>query len=504
MVDVWMVERPGQHEYATVRISKIVLDDFKSVRHGEIVLNCGRNFVPAGTESDILGLYGQNGSGKSSLIDALAILKRLMSGSRLPDDCVDCIAAGSESAHVYFEFDFQYPDDRRLKVSYEVSLGREENPAEDGDVNSLSDLGLTDLHYLDVPSFRIRRGRYRVRVFDEQVKVAGLIDNKLRQFRSCIDTLDTSVLPFGPVARHADLMGTNKATREHLAANRILASERSCSFIFMDETLKAFYQDGKNTSDYFCVLSELNLFAKMYLCVVDSSYSASYSSTRMLPFFMPVTSLGGILLPLSVKEPMAIPKRLLEALKSSFVSVNSVLNELIPGLSIDIHEVGTQLLREGEEGVLVDLVSVRDNIEFPLRDESDGIKKIVSTINLYVAAFNEKSVTVAVDEMDAGIFEYLFGEILQIMEESGRGQLIFTSHNLRPLEVLSRKFLYFTTTNPENRYYRMKNVGANNNLRDLYFREIVMQEQDEELYSSAKRYKIVSALRRAGSNAIEA
>ena len=166
--------------------------------------------------------------------------------------------------------------------------------------------------------------------------------------------------------------------------------------------------------------------------------------------------------------------------------------------------MGTQLLREGEEGVLVDLVSVRDNIEFPLRDESDGIKKIVSTINLYVAAFNEKSVTVAVDEMDAGIFEYLFGEILQIMEESGRGQLIFTSHNLRPLEVLSRRFLYFTTTNPENRYYRMKNVGANNNLRDLYFREIVMQEQDEELYSSAKRYKIVSALRRAGSNAIEA
>lgn len=125
-------------------------------------------------------------------------------------------------------------------------------------------------------------------------------------------------------------------------------------------------------------------------------------------------------------------------------------------------------------------------------------------LNLFVAAFNEKSVTVAIDEFDAGIFEYLLGEMLQMMEESGRGQFIFTSHNLRPLEVLSKKYVCFTTTNPDNRYYRMKNIGRNNNLRDVYFREIVMQEQDEQLYDSGKRFRIVSSLRRAGTHAVEA
>ena len=105
----------------------------------------------------------------------------------------------------------------------------------------------------------------------------------------------------------------------------------------------------------------------------------------------------------------------------------------------------------------------------------------------------------AIDELDAGIFEYLLGEILQMVEDSGQGQLIFTSHNLRPLEVLDKRFVRFTTTNADNRYYQMKHVGSNNNLRDVYFREIVMGEQDEELYSSGKRFRIVSSLRRAAN-----
>ena len=45
----------------TIRLQKAVLDNFKSVEHGEIVFACGKKFVPYGTESDILGLYGQNG-----------------------------------------------------------------------------------------------------------------------------------------------------------------------------------------------------------------------------------------------------------------------------------------------------------------------------------------------------------------------------------------------------------------------------------------------------------
>lgn len=154
--------------------------------------------------------------------------------------------------------------------------------------------------------------------------------------------------------------------------------------------------------------------------------------------------------------------------------------------------------KDGNPATVMMLTAYRDGKELPLRDESDGVRKIISVLSLIIAAFNQKSVTVAIDEFDAGIFEYLLGEILQALEESGKGQFIFTSHNLRPLEVIDKKFLYFTTTNPDNRYIRLKNISATNNLRDTYFREIILCEQEEEIYNKTKRFKIIAALKKAG------
>ena len=88
--------------------------------------------------------------------------------------------------------------------------------------------------------------------------------------------------------------------------------------------------------------------------------------------------------------------------------------------------------------------------------------------------------------------------LLEVMEETGKGQFIFTSHNLRPLEVLDKKYLYFTTTNPKKRYVRLKGISATNNLRDTYFREILVSEQADELYNRTKRFKLVAALKKAG------
>lgn len=112
--------------------------------------------------------------------------------------------------------------------------------------------------------------------------------------------------------------------------------------------------------------------------------------------------------------------------------------------------------------------------------------------------YNNPSITVAIDELDSGIFEYLLGELLRIISEKGKGQLIFTSHNLRPLETIDRGFIAFTTTNPEMRYIRMSKVKDNNNLRDFYFRDIVLGEQNEELYEPTNNAEIAFAFREAG------
>ena len=179
-------------------------------------------------------------------------------------------------------------------------------------------------------------------------------------------------------------------------------------------------------------------------------------------------------------------------------NMNIVLTQLIPGLTVGVKDLGSLLLPDGERGNRIQFMSNRGAKEIPLKYESEGIKKIISILQLLIVVYNKSSITVAVDELDAGVFEYLLGELLRIITEKGKGQLIFTSHNLRPLETIDRGFIAFTTTNPYHRYIRMTNVKDNNNLRSFYYRDIMLGEQDEELYKPTHNAEIAFAFREAG------
>lgn len=112
---------------------------------------------------------------------------------------------------------------------------------------------------------------------------------------------------------------------------------------------------------------------------------------------------------------------------------------------------------------------------------------------MLIVVYNEPNITVAIDEIDAGIFEYLLGELMKIISEDGRGQLI-----LRPLETINRGFVAFTTTNPDNRYIRLTNIKPTHNQRDFYFRDIQVNEQAEETYEITHNSEISFAFREAG------
>lgn len=75
--------------------------------------------------------------------------------------------------------------------------------------------------------------------------------------------------------------------------------------------------------------------------------------------------------------------------------------------------------------------------------------------------------------------------------------MIFTSHNLRILEVLPIHNLWFTTTNEENRYMQLKGVKKLNNPRDVYLRAIQLGGQDEAIYKETNAYDMKRAFRKA-------
>ena len=205
---------------------------------------------------------------------------------------------------------------------------------------------------------------------------------------------------------------------------------------------------------------------------------------------------GQLAIPLN--ESVLVPMELVDVVRELMSNMNIVLEQIIPGLSIKVYELDTELSKDSKPGKRLQLMSERNGKEIPLKYESEGIKKIVSILQLLIVVYNSESITLAVDELDAGIFEYLLGELLKVISEKGKGQLIFTSHNLRPLETIDKGFIAFTTVNPENRYIRFVNVKGNNNLRDFYYRDITLGEQTEPVYDPTNNYEIMLALKEAG------
>ena len=69
-----------------VRIIKNELINFKNVNYGEIrytnYSSVEKNAMLR--KNDIIGIYGQNGSGKTALVEALDILKSILSGEEVP------------------------------------------------------------------------------------------------------------------------------------------------------------------------------------------------------------------------------------------------------------------------------------------------------------------------------------------------------------------------------------------------------------------------------------
>ena len=80
-----------------VRINKIVLNNFKNVKKGvaEMPAYSGKELFSE--KADVLGLYGQNGSGKTSVVEALRFVKTLLSGEKLPADAKEYIAQAKKS-----------------------------------------------------------------------------------------------------------------------------------------------------------------------------------------------------------------------------------------------------------------------------------------------------------------------------------------------------------------------------------------------------------------------
>ena len=503
----------GAEDDSVIRISKIRIENFKGVKYGEIDLKHGKKSFTPSSKSDILGIYGQNGSGKSAVVEAIKLMKSLVSGKSFSDvfdieehyikfsQYAEWINKDSDHAHFVFQFDYIENDETIRTVEYSFSLGRFKEKV--SYVNRSKAYGeIAQGWYED---FLFKHSETIGFVFGESISMSGLFEGKKIKMQPVIDASKLKPL-FTPASKMKYIVG-DLTSEEKTALNTLKMSQgvSGSSFIFsiLFSTLDNDYAKTMRRVRYFAS-NELSIVGNDGLNMFESSTTFA---DEIFPIYSPDRKYSFCFIDSTL---MYSPE--VDRFKKFIESINPVLDRVIPGIKLVVetedplpNQINDYVIDEitKEDGVFsgdlfVDLYVEKNGNKVPYRCESIGTRRLISEISMFVDAYNDPKKALVIDEFDSGIFEFLLGELLQIFEESGKGQFIFTSHNLRPLEVLDKKCICFTTTNPENRYFRLKNIGQTNNLRSTYFREILLGDQDEELYNSTKKHKLMAAMKRAG------
>lgn len=453
-----------------VRLSSLQLTNIKNVKKGIIYMPNTTNKILSADKAEVLGIYGQNGSGKTAIVDALYFLQKVMIGVDLDHSLEDYIDMDSDTAEIFADFNI-FVDNIVFEVGYRLCLNRNDKEV----------------------------------VISRETLSAAKNENETRTNKTVFMDYqrDLKESIFKPKTKLDEISEENKETKTDLIVARKMAEKSNCSYIFGESSREIFCREYDNDfKQYALIISSLFEFALKDLFVIRNTHSGVISANFILPmaFRIENDSIGAKGdFAVSLTEPIFVDEERKTLLETIVKQINTVLYTIIPSLQVTIKNYGKQSLDDGEEGWKLELMSKRaGKKEIPIRMESEGIIKIISILNALIQAFGNPSICLVIDELDSGIFEYMLGELLDIFKKSAKGQLIFTSHNLRALEMIDKESIMFSTTNPDNRYIHMKNVRESNNLRNMYIRSITLGGQSEQIYEETDSLKIARAFRKAG------
>lgn len=471
-----------------IRLKKLTIKNIKNTRYGSI------DFFESANGGSMLGIYGQNGSGKTSVIDAAECMRLLMRGMPLPSGAADLLMRGERLCNFEFVFSFSDPglfEDELVEISYGIVLAD-------------------------------RAGE--IKIENETLALNGEKRNKRNlisySVHSAIEDGGSSenFVLFEPSGRWKSIMASSRSAAATFSASGIASFDLDKSFIFSEgfrNSLASFISvaqekrtAGKAPGTLQTALPEtleplrvivgkLCDFAHNDMVVINQKHEAVIPLGLMLLSSGQATC-GSRGFVLDLDNPAPISAEHYSSLCSALDVSNLVLKRLIPGIEVEAYKLGDRVLDSGEAGVEFELLSNRNGTRVPLRCESTGIQKVVSILGALIASYNNPDACIFIDEFDSGVFEYLLGELLEVMEPRMKGQLVFTAHNLRPLEKLPLQSLVFTTSNPSNRFVRFKGLHGSNNVRSQYYKSIVLGGQNETLYQPTDKSLIAAAFSEAG------
>ena len=490
-------------EKSLIRIKKIVIDNYRNIQHGEISLDRYPD------KSDILGLYGQNGSGKSTFVRAISFLKYIITGNYYPDGFFtsDDINKTTGSDHSSFSYVFTYRNNNsEYDITYSIDVEAKNRHLSNNSLPPQTQFRSTagKTPYLKHERMVVKNinGNYR-KVFE--ISDRRTSNNPLNCFgpKNAFDPIwvKASFLP-----EYIDETMTEGFTsvrfmnvlEEYISDN----SWNGKSLIFnLILDLKIDKEDLMD-EPLIRIISDFNNWGRNNLSIITPENYGAFS----LPYVdinpYPNSEKDKTIIK-HIEQFSPISSNLIPQINSIVEGVGTFVSSILPDFvfGVDFKKMfsisNTEEFYDEAEQAVAYFYSERCGQKIDINHESDGIKRLLSFAQSYISAFNDCSYTLVIDELDSGIFEYLLGQLLTIFEEDGKGQLIFTCHNLRPLEVINNSHIYFTTTNPAERYIQFKGLKPSHNLRNQYLKAVQTNDKNIEVYYAKQQFRIIDSLLRS-------
>lgn len=417
----------------SLKLKEIRLKDFMNVESGKISMEEGNH---------IIGIYGPNCSGKSTLVKALKTAHALFSdaGKGLdPDENKHLITVGKAKATVSFQFSMEGGE-----LDYTFSIRK--NRSNDGIYLSYECVSYESNDKEDSFKQEIRK-------------------------RTCIEDIDT-------------LSGGNDELQKKLYKRYEDTSKEHRSFFKAEDASPLI----KAMADFFRNMIFIDADIEGELRDDPSSpYTLRYDdSTYIYSFLDSMLAETGVNLD-ELDDPETYEDPNLKAyLEASFpgrnlegsIAVRNCIRDLCGNAVNETNGILEELMSDAklkfvQDGYEDKLFSIRADVELPFDYESYGRKKLFKiALELRHLIKEEEGYTLVVDELDEGLYESLLGKILLFTRKNAKGLLIFTSHNLYPLETLGKNSIWFATTDSKHRYTRLKDVRKSDNPRDKYMQAI--------------------------------
>lgn len=427
-----------------MKLKSIKLKNFKNIKDSKIEFK----------SNNLSAIYGPNGSGKTAVIEAIEVVREYFLIAKpdfmekgLAEKLRNFIKIGESATSIELEIE---GETKKYKIILNFSKDKFNNILPMEEEILYKNVDKKRETYKKLVSFKSSETQ---QIKLKKAESTSIIEKILKQ-------QETSKLSI-------NLENVNLNSYLGLIFNQIVENQESENKIELNDELENILIDFLEIANYLTkifvitlenqAMTNLKIFLNMNIHLENSQGTIPITLNQNNNFYS---------------------ENIAEAIINTVRQINGIFKAIIPDSEL-VCEVDGERMAEKEKEKGINLYVIKKGEKISIKNESVGIQKIVSILSALIYCIQDENALVVIDELDAHIFEYLLAVILEQISEIAKGQLIFTAHNLSPMERLKGENIIVTSLDEDKiNYSYFKRISKTTNLRQKYIRSQAIWSED--------------------------